>query len=250
MLKFLNILFLNENYFYLSLVVFLISIWLLKRGLFKTKYLKLFLITLISFVFLFAFLKTVVNYFVWLNDPLSKNLLPPYTPISYFLRYSFQHYFFSAIVTIIFASLIFWLIIKFNKKFEEKFFYEEEPYLASIGILLTGWPNCLFYLTLVLFLGVVSHFLIIIFAFFLCRLTKKGSLGNAQTAERAGILSEAKKSEAVCASSEIRAGDFGTFSKASFFRLSLLYFWLPCALLVLILNDIISKWSLIQYFII
>jgi hypothetical protein len=142
-------------------------------------------------------------------------------------------------------------MIKLNQKYENTFFYEEEPYLAFLGILITSWPNCLIYLSLVLFLGVFSHLTILCFHSIINK-TERGSLRNAQTAERAGVLSEAKKSEAVCASSKIHAGDFGTFSKASpfrlSFRLSLVYFWLPCALLLIILNDIISKWHLIESF--
>ena len=224
------------------LVTGLLLFQIFKKRLPSLKTLSNLIKIFIIFLIIFAFLSSVINYFAWKQNDVSKHLLPPYTPIGYFLKYILQHFFFKAIVLILFSLAVFLGIEFLNRKFNNQFFYDEEPYLAVLGILATGWPNCLIYLTLVLFLGVFTHFIILCFYQIINRRAKRGSLRNAQTAERAGILSEAKKSEAVCASSKIHAGDFGTFSKASPFRLSLLYFWLPCALLVLLLGGIISKY--------
>jgi hypothetical protein len=150
----------------------------------------------ISFLIIFAFFLSAINYFAWKNNNVSQRLLPPYASITYVLHYSWQHYFFASIVTIIFALIVFWGIKSLNKKFNNTFFYDEEPYLAALGILATGWPNCLIYLCLVLLLGVIAHFII-----------QKG-------------------------------------------RLPLLYFWLPCALLVLLLSGIISKYITINQLVI
>ena len=224
------------------LIVGLLLFQIFKKRLPSLKILGIIIKIFISVLIIFAIFFSVLNYFAWKQNDISKHLLPPFTPIIYVLHYSWQHYFFASIVTIIFALIVFWGIKSLNKKFNNVFFYDEEPYLAALGILTTGWPNCLIYLSLVLFLGMVFHFVILCFYQIINWKAKRGSLRNAQTAERAGILSEAKKSEAVCASSKIHAGDFGTFSKASPFRLSLLYFWLPSALLVLFLSGIISKY--------
>ena len=199
---------------------------------------------------LISLILSFLNGYLWKHDPISYRLLPPYTSISYIISYSWQHYWASSIITILFALIVFWGIKWLNKKFNDTFFYDEEPYLAALGILVTSWPNCLIFLSSVLFLGVFSHLIILFFNSIMSERAKRGSLRNAQTAERAGVLSEAKKSEAVCASSKIHAGDFGTFSKASPFRLSLLYFWLPCALLVLLLGGIISKYIAINQLVI
>ncbi|MGB9763437.1 MAG: hypothetical protein ACPLW7_05575 [Minisyncoccia bacterium] len=211
----------------------------------QIKILKSIFIFLIIFNFFLSFSFSVMNFIVWENDPISKHLLPPFTPILYILSYSWFHYFFAPVVTIVFALIIFYSIQKLNQKFNNIFFYEEESYLAALGILITSWPNCLIYLSLVLFLGVVSHFIILFFHQIITWRAKRGRLRNTQTAERAGFESSqmvGRESGEVCASSKIHAGDFGTFSKASPFRLSLLFFWLPCALLILLLGGIISKY--------
>lgn len=224
MLKFWEFIFLKEIYFYLIFSIVLLILWLFKRNLIQVRFLKLISLILPLFILCLALLKTIINYFTWLNNPLSRNLLPPSTSITYFLRYSFQHYFFAAIVTIAFAYFISLLILWFNKKFQEIFFYDEEPYFASIGILLTGWPGCLFYLCLVLFLGVVYHFFFILVKTIFIKRKRNLSLKNTQPLSENNIPEEENP------------------------RLSLFHFWLPAALLVLILNDIISKWNVFQYF--
>ncbi|MGC8880933.1 MAG: hypothetical protein ACP5OX_01560 [Minisyncoccia bacterium] len=218
MLKIFQVIFLNLNYFYVGFDLVLIIFRYLKKETLSINRLKKIIFFLVIFILIINILKTLINYFLWLNNSLSQKLLPPYIPFIYFLRYSFQHYFFSAMVTIIFAYLIFWLILKFNKKFKETFFYDEEPYFASLGFLLTGWPSCLFYLCLVLFLGIIFHLIFIVF-----------NLLDKRTKRRSVKQIEENISQAP-------------------FRLSLLNFWLPSALLVLILNDIISKWQIFQYF--
>jgi len=220
----------------------LLLYWVLKKKFPQENFLK-FIIYIFSGAIIFqSIFSTILNWWLWSKQGITQQLLPPHSPIAYVLKYSWQHYLFEPVITILSALIIFKIITSLNKKFNNVFFYDEEPYLAALGILTTGWPNCLIYLSLVLFLGMVFHFVILCFYQIINWKAKRGSLRNAQTAERAGILSEAKKSEAVCASSKIHAGDFGTFSKASPFRLSLLYFWLPSALLVLFLSDIISKY--------
>jgi len=234
----------NEYMFTFSLYVIsgILFFWIFKKRFPSLKTLGNLIKLFIGCLIIFALFHSVINYFAWKNNDISQRLLPPFTSITYVLHYSWQHYLFEPVVTIIFALIVFWGIKSLNKKFNNQFFYDEESYLAALGILTTSWPNCLIYLTIVLFLGVFTHFVILCFYQIMNLRAERESLRNAQTAERAGILSEAKKSEAVCASSKIHAGDFGTFSKASPFRLSLLYFWLPCALLVLFLGGIISKY--------
>lgn len=249
MLRFLNSIFLNEKHLYFAFLIFILLIWQFKKKLFSNKFLKFISIILSLLILFIALLKTIANYFVWLNHPFSKNLLPPYTPITYFVRYSFQHYFFAPIVTIIFAYFIFWIIFKFNQKFEKTFFYEEEPYLSAMGILSVGWPNCLFYLSLVLLLGVISHLFFIVFNFILLILKKRKKLkniqeGNEQVLNKQSRAEDEVERQFVISSSE----ELGASFRLNYLRLSLLYFWLPCALLVLIISDIISKWSIIQYF--
>jgi hypothetical protein len=236
--------------FNLCIILSILFFGIFKKRLPSLKTLGNLIEFVIGYLIIFALILSVINYFSWKNNEVSKYLLPPYSSFIYIFRYSWQHYWASSVITILFALIVFWGIKWLNKKFNDTFFYDEEPYLAALGILVTSWPNCLIFLSLVLFLGVISHLIILFFDSIMSKRAKRGSLRNAQTAERAGVLSEAKKSEVVCASSKIHARDFGTFSKASPFRLSLLYFWLPCALLVLLLGGIISKYLPINQFII
>jgi len=235
-----------------------------KKRLPSLKTLNILIKIFISFLIIFAIFLSVLNYFAWKQNDVSKNLLPPFASITYILHYSWQHYLFEPIVTILFALIIFKIIALLNKKFNNTFFYNEEPYLAALGILATGWPNCLIFLCLVLFLGVLIHFLFR-FKDFACLLKRSyrsifssfiqgeardiffrnhpqpSGHGVAEGDERGEDLRER-----ACRASE-RVEE--NISRASF-RLSLLYFWLPCALLVLLLSGIISKYLIINQFII
>lgn len=230
------------NLIYILLVIFLLSIQLFKKEKFLNL-LKIFLIIILILNILVALTKTLATYFSWKSDSLSKHLLPPDASISYFLGYSFLHYFFALLITILFALLVFFSLKKFNQKFEETFFYDEEPYLASFSILTVGWPNCLIYLILILFLGVLFHFVLYLGRGLACLLSRShrspDELGSRQRRDRQDEIQRLR------AAGARRPRSCETNKPI---RLSLLYFWLPCALLVLLLNDIISKWPLIQYF--
>jgi len=185
----------------LIILVGLLLYWILKKKLLKEKFLKLILYIFSGVIIFQSVFSTILNWWLWSQQGLTQRLLPPHSPISYVLKYSWQHYWFESIITILTAVIVFFGIYFLNKKFEKNLFYNEEKYLAALGILATGWPNCLIFLSLVLFLGVILHLISFLF--------NKG--GN---------------------------------------RLSLLYSWIPCALLVLLLNDIINKYIGINQFII
>jgi len=175
--------------------------WVLRKKLPKEKFLKLSFYIFSSVIIFQSIFSTILNWWLWSQQGVSQRFLPPHSPISYVLKYSWQHYWFESIVTIIAAVIVFLGIYFLNKKFKKNLFYNEEKYLAALGILAVGWPNCLIFLCLVLFLGVVLHLISFLF--------NKGRN-----------------------------------------RLSLLYFWIPCALLILLLSDIINKYIGVNQFII
>jgi len=179
----------------------LLLYWVLKKKLPKERFLKLILYIFSSVIIFQSVFFTILNWWLWSQQGITQRFLPPHSPITYVLKYSWQHYWFESIVTIIAAIIVFFGIYFLNKKFEKNLFYNEEKYLAALGILAIGWPNCLIFLFLVLLLGVILHL--------------------------ASILLK-KESK----------------------RLTLLYFWLPCALLILLLGDIISKYIGVNQFII
>jgi len=224
--------------------------WVLKHKLPKEKSLKIVFFSFAGIIIFQSILSTSLNYWLWSQELISQQLLPPHSPISYVLKYSWQHYWFEPIITILFSFVVFLGIYLFNKKFEENLFYDEEKYLAAIGILATGWPNCLIFLCLVLFSGIIFHLFNIVFLFFRDIFIKPRDFifrshpqpsghGVAEGDERGEDISERARWASERAEKNISRG---------YFRLSLLYFWLPCALLVLLLGDIISKYiGVIQF---
>ena len=191
----------------------LLIYWIVKRELPQEKFLRTIFFVFIGAIIIRSFSLMFLNYWLWSQELISQRLLPPYTPISYFLKYSWQNYWFEPVVSVLLAFIVFWGIYLFNKKFEENLFYKEERYLAGLGVLATSWPNCLIFLSLVLFLGIVFHLLNILFFFF----RKKFKKNNKNTLQ-------------------------------IFIRLSLLYFWIPCALLILLFSDIINRYIGISQF--
>jgi len=115
------------------------------------------------FLIFYALGLSGLNYYLWKSQEFTNKFLPPFTPISYFFRYSFQYFYFEIILRIVFSLTIFFALDFFNKKFKEKFFYQEEKYLASLAILVLGWPVSFFYLFFVLFLGIIYHLILILF---------------------------------------------------------------------------------------
>ena len=179
----------------------LLLYWVLRRKLPKENFLKLITYIFLGIIIFQSIFSTILNWWLWSQQGITQRLLPPHSPIAYVLKYSWQHYWFESIITIFTAIIVFFGIYFLNKKFENHLFYDEEKYLAALGILAIGWPNCLIFLSLVLFLGIISHLGFLLF-------NKKGN------------------------------------------RLALIYLWLPCALLILLFGDIISKYIGINQFII
>jgi hypothetical protein len=191
----------------------LLIYWIVKRELPQEKFLRTIFFVFIGAIIIRSFSLMFLNYWLWSQELISQRFLPPYTPISYFLKYSWQNYWFEPVVSVLLAFIVFWGIYLFNKKFEENLFYKEERYLASLGILATGWPNCLIFLSLVLFSGIIFHLFNILFFFF----REKFKKSNKNTLQIS-------------------------------IRLSLLYFWIPCALLILLFSDIINRYIGINQF--
>jgi hypothetical protein len=141
--------YLNPTIAFLSMVGLLIF-WIIKKTPVNEKFLKrLFWIVLISIVIQSIYL-SAVHILIWNSSPAGKAFLPPTLPWSYSLNYVFYHYCKRNLFTII-SALILLFVVKFlNKRFEERFFYPQEPYLMSLGILWSPWPG-----GIVVFLGVV-----------------------------------------------------------------------------------------------
>jgi hypothetical protein len=105
----------------------------------------------IALLFVFiavALLQTYAQYSVWHNDPVSKSFLPPTTPITYFLQYSFTHFWFSRLISIAF-SLLFYLFLRLLAKRRPWLFLDGETELGFVCALIAGWPGFVVFLPLV-----------------------------------------------------------------------------------------------------
>ena len=122
------------------------------------KYLFLFSTILI---FSLLFYQSYLQYSAWSQNELSKLILPPYQPLNYFLFYVAMRFFGPYLISLIFALLFIGAAKYLNKKYEERFFYKEEFYLAALSIFLTSYPLAIFYLIAVILIYLLAHFIFI-----------------------------------------------------------------------------------------
>jgi len=230
----------------------LLLYWVLKKKLPKEKFLKLVVSIFSSAIIFQSIFSTTLNWWFWSQQLITQRLLPPHSPITYVLRYSWQHYWFESIVVIITAIIVFFGIYFLNKKFEKNLFYNEEKYLAALGVLATGWPNCLIFLSLVLFLGVLFH-LIFLLIFLSKDLLIKASDVVFQSHPQPsgqGVTEGDERGEDISKRARWASARAEKNISRAYIRLSFLYFWLPCALLILLLGDIINRYIGVNQFII
>lgn len=118
-----------------------------------------------------SFLETVLQYYVWEKNPLTKMLLvqplsaevpiPVFVqkiffdnPRGYFLYYAWGHFFLNMFLSL-FSAILFYFILIFLRKYRERFFGEGEIILGTLMTLLVGWPNVVLFVPLALILTVL-----------------------------------------------------------------------------------------------
>jgi len=138
--------------FSLTLILILFAIQIFHRDFLK-RILYIWKLSIIA-IFLSVIFFSINQYFLWQKDPFLKLLIPPYQSINYFLRFVSFKFFIPWILALGFAILVNFLISWANKKYNERFFEQEEIPLAALGIFLSGWPGFLFYIIVILLLGV------------------------------------------------------------------------------------------------
>lgn len=181
--------------FYLALGILILTegaslYW--KRRSFIFKYI---FIGGVILIFGFLFYQSWLQYQVWSQNELSKFFLPPYQSITYFLSYSFTQFFKNHLISLAVALLFLAAAFLLNKKFQERFFEKEEPYLGALAIFLVGHPWWMYYIIVMLVLGLLGS----IFLFLKAK------------------------------SQKLKAN----------YRFPFYHFWLPVALLVLIIGEIL-----------
>lgn len=119
-------------------------------GNFIKRYAPAAYLLLIVFYMLWSSVMTYIQYRTWQTIAIGQYLLPPYAPLSYFLQYSFFRFWSHFIVALIFSMIILIVAKYFNSKHGGQYFYDEEPYLLAIAILVVGYPGWLVYFVLML----------------------------------------------------------------------------------------------------
>ena len=119
----------------------LVKIWITTKNPPSVKFIKLAIILNVLTTILRSIYSTVVNYIMWNSNPATQKLLE----LKYVIKFSFNTYWLVTLITLTFAFLFFKLLFYINKRFNERFFYTEELYLISLGIILNPWPMLLFF---------------------------------------------------------------------------------------------------------
>src|SRR3989338_10454159 len=84
---------------------------------------------------------------------LSVFLLPPYKSWSYFISYVSWRIFLPLVLAL-FSAFVFKFVCEFlNRRFGERFFEPEEGWLLALGVFLTGYPGFIFYIPMMLVVG-------------------------------------------------------------------------------------------------
>jgi len=111
----------------------------------------------VTAVFITAVIKSIFLYSGWANNSFTRSFLPPYNSINYFLLYSGFKFFFPYFLSLAVASLFIFWMKSANRKRGNIFFEKEEPYLAGLGIFLSGHPGWMIYLLTVVFCYLIIH---------------------------------------------------------------------------------------------
>ena len=139
---------------YIGCVAVIIAVKLKKeKYLFKTILFGIFAVLFL--LFLESFLQSGLTYFSWKKDSLSKFLLPPYSQ-QYFYHYCFLHYFINKLLGIGGAFFVGLFFLVFQKK---SFFISSEILLIVFCSLISGWPNLIIFLCMILVFAVISVFI-------------------------------------------------------------------------------------------
>ncbi|HOF50163.1 MAG TPA: hypothetical protein PLH22_00505 [Candidatus Colwellbacteria bacterium] len=145
-----------QFYFGLAILAFMEGALVYKRSFLK-KYAKAIFVFAIAAVFLVSLYYSFDLYSAWKTNPVTAAMLPPSTPIDYFLFYVFMWAFASYVVSLV-AALAFLAVLKIsNKKSGEKYFESEEPWMAGTAIFLCGHPGWIVYMASLIVIYLLIH---------------------------------------------------------------------------------------------
>lgn len=107
--------------------------------LLRTAFIRFFAIVA-GFRILFAFVKTIFQYYAWAQDSMGKLLLPPSQSIFVFIRYAWTHFWINVFISIAVGLFMFVLLYALQRK-NARFFEDGEVELGALLAMLVGWPH-------------------------------------------------------------------------------------------------------------
>lgn len=171
-------------------------------------------LTAIILIFVLLFYQSFQQYQSWSQNEVSKYLLPPHRSINYFIFYVLARFFAPYLISLAVAILFLFSAKALNKKYQERFFYPEEPYFGALAIFLVSHPGWIIYIITV----ILIYLLIQIFTLIYYKL-------HSLTIERSNAIERSNQLEQRLSLREV--------------RVSMHYVWLPAAIFVII---IINYW--------
>lgn len=130
-----------------------VLIYWLKKGEIKLRWVNTGIFSMLAVFVVTGAYYTIATYGLWASDPFSQYLLPPHTSISYFLRYSFFHFWLNYAIIIMLSLAWAFTLWAINKLSKRNFLDKTDIYLAFLASLAAGWPNFVF--LLVIFFGLM-----------------------------------------------------------------------------------------------
>lgn len=145
----------------LPILIFALGALMLNERSFGVKfkstsfYKKFFLISTLVILFELIIL-SYLQYIAWQGDAVMKYSLPPYENLNFFIIYISGRFLAPYVLSLI-AAILFVFISKYlNKKYSERFFYDQEYWLAALAIFLSGYPGFLFLFVVVILIILIG----------------------------------------------------------------------------------------------
>jgi len=149
---------------FITVAIYFLYSWHSKKSFLAKRFLTAGTVTLGSSLLLLAIISSILQGLIWTSDPhsVTKALAPPFTPFNYIFSYVWMHFLKGTVFTLVGAIALFFLLKFINKIGHDRFFYEEEYWLAALGCLAVGWPNLILYFFIAAFLNIFAHIIAII----------------------------------------------------------------------------------------
>lgn len=140
----LNILFFSLPLFFLAAI--LVS-WFKTREL-NFKLIKYGILTVLALYILQGSYLTIATYDAWKLDPMSRYLLPPASPASYFLGYAYFHFWREAVIGVLMGGVWAGFLFLIKKYSSERILEKNDIVFGFFTAMIVGWPKIFAYFAL------------------------------------------------------------------------------------------------------